>query len=294
MGMNYEKLFEEWVNFYGIHEGSLVRVQEKCASGLNGWDNIWISDMDNFIGKIARVESNIALWSLHGLNVNVEMNPDDTYGFPFFVLEAIDREVHPNSPIWPFIKNMNIVLRGCLSEAQEKKYGREVVIGLRRISSDLENAYAQLPSSENAVDITVNYHAWQTVWLRMNDIKIRDKILVSSRPELYKCGWDNDWDSSMDLTVGSIGTVVGDKPTAAGICVYFDSPINDWGMYPLFCLLPIKREGFIGKLEALNKQADFVVGMLDGCKSQIAINIRMTMLQVKSGLSEVIESFPVK
>ena len=128
----------------------------------------------------------------------------------------------------------------------------------------------------------------------MNDIKNRDKILISSQPKPREYGWDNIWNSYMNLTVGSIGTVVSDNPTAAGIRVYFYPPINDWWMYPFFCLLPIKREGFVGKLEALNKQTDFVVGMLDGCKSQIAINIRMTMLQVKSGLSELIESFPVK
>jgi hypothetical protein len=70
----------------GLCIGDKVRVTRKADTHEQGWDNSWEPDMDKSVGCIGTI---IQIPVSGGIEMEFEDN-DDSYGFPFFVLEKID------------------------------------------------------------------------------------------------------------------------------------------------------------------------------------------------------------
>ncbi len=76
----------------GLRVGDTVRVTRKAKDYENGWDNCWVGEMDDFVGKTFEIigirgESGIILQHAETLPFNFNINPR----FPYFVLELVGR-----------------------------------------------------------------------------------------------------------------------------------------------------------------------------------------------------------
>lgn len=70
----------------GLKAGDKVRVLRIAKDEEDGWDNFWIEDMDEYVGKTGEISydgGRTGFW--------VIMDQDDEeWGFPFFVLEKVE------------------------------------------------------------------------------------------------------------------------------------------------------------------------------------------------------------
>lgn len=66
----------------GVTEGTKVRIIGTSTDHAHGWNNSWMSEMDQFVGKIVTVDS---LWE-HGVSIK-----ESTYQYPAFVCSIEDR-----------------------------------------------------------------------------------------------------------------------------------------------------------------------------------------------------------
>lgn len=64
----------------GIEVGNYVKVLFKVPTESRGWDNSWVPSMDDFVGKVFRVNR---VDHVNGVNLS------DSYNFPYFCLEKI-------------------------------------------------------------------------------------------------------------------------------------------------------------------------------------------------------------
>lgn len=73
----------------GIEVGDTVKVTRKACEGEYGWDEVWVENMDKFIGNTYKVS-----YVSHGSDgFGLEdSGTDNSFVFPFFVLELIEKE----------------------------------------------------------------------------------------------------------------------------------------------------------------------------------------------------------
>lgn len=67
----------------GIEVGNYVKVLFKVPTQSRGWANSWVPSMDDFVGKVFRVNR-----VDHEKGVNLKSDCD-SYNFPYFCLEKI-------------------------------------------------------------------------------------------------------------------------------------------------------------------------------------------------------------
>jgi hypothetical protein len=84
--MNYRELQKAWVDENCIKQGDMVRVTSKAASYEQGWNNVWVRDMDFMVGNIYRV-TEVAGGS--GIGLLLDQKKGDEYQFPYFILEKV-------------------------------------------------------------------------------------------------------------------------------------------------------------------------------------------------------------
>ncbi len=67
----------------GIEVGNYVKVLFKVPTESRGWENSWTQNMDDFVGKVLKVQ----LVS-HNSGISLELD-GDRYSFPYFCLEKM-------------------------------------------------------------------------------------------------------------------------------------------------------------------------------------------------------------
>lgn len=85
----YEQNQAQWITDNDIKEGDCVKILRKAGKDEEGWGDAWMSDMDNYVGRVYEV---------------TEVYPDgielgSDYVFPYFVLEKI---TSPETKTAPF------------------------------------------------------------------------------------------------------------------------------------------------------------------------------------------------
>jgi len=90
-----EVLREESVKEYvenhkasGLSIGDEVRIVRKAESKEGGWEDVWVKEMDKFIGKVGRIKDDYG-----GYGFLVELHDEDTrsFTFPYFCLEKVNK-----------------------------------------------------------------------------------------------------------------------------------------------------------------------------------------------------------
>ena len=81
----YIKMQKMWLKATGVKEDSWVKVTRAAESHESGWNNLWMPEMDEFVGKVLRVEGP---WNRVGIKLNVDNS--SYYSFPFFILEPAE------------------------------------------------------------------------------------------------------------------------------------------------------------------------------------------------------------
>ena len=77
--MNYIKEQEKWIKENNIKIGDKVIVTRKAESYENGWNDPWIGEMDEFIGKECEI-----IKYLYSISIEYKKFK---YNFPYFVLK---------------------------------------------------------------------------------------------------------------------------------------------------------------------------------------------------------------
>ena len=77
--MNYEERQKEWIENNNVKIGTLVTVIRDAQSGEDGWNDSWEDEMDEYVGKAARVTD------VDGVDIELDGN----WGFPYYVLEVL-------------------------------------------------------------------------------------------------------------------------------------------------------------------------------------------------------------
>lgn len=103
----YELAQGKWAVENGLRKGSRVRVSRIAHDGENGWQDMWIDDMDCCVGVIGVISNDSDI--MYDYGVEVEFPNGDSWYFPYFVLEPVDES---NDPSYEDIANF---LASCLS-----------------------------------------------------------------------------------------------------------------------------------------------------------------------------------
>ena len=76
--------------------GDKVKIIRAAGCGENDWENAWVSEMDEYVGKVATVE---VLCGMGGIGLRCEeIDEDGEFRFPYFVLEKVEKEIPVASP----------------------------------------------------------------------------------------------------------------------------------------------------------------------------------------------------
>lgn len=107
---NYLALQNEWVKLNNVKKGTKVQVVSTFPSLRNGWNNTWITVMNNLLWEDCEV---VSIDGINGINLTYNNN---LYGFPFFVLEVVNNSIQRKltkdyDVIWD--KGNNYVEVGC-------------------------------------------------------------------------------------------------------------------------------------------------------------------------------------
>lgn len=78
----------------GLKVGDWVRVTRRAESNEAGWGNPWIPDMNVTVGNIGKMKS----FSNFGVSVYFGNPIINTWNFPYFVLEKIEKPAHEFKP----------------------------------------------------------------------------------------------------------------------------------------------------------------------------------------------------
>lgn len=73
--------------------GTIVKITRKAETGEGGWDNTWIDDFDNLIGKhgiVVETAEEKGLRIVIGQDIPTFMGMIRPYAFPYFILEKVE------------------------------------------------------------------------------------------------------------------------------------------------------------------------------------------------------------
>ena len=74
----------------GIKVGDLVEIVDYASSYEHGWNNVWIEDMDYFVGSVQEVTGDMG-------SAGFMLDITGTAAYPYFVLEKVTEEI-PSVP----------------------------------------------------------------------------------------------------------------------------------------------------------------------------------------------------
>ena len=85
--MNIQKAYEAMQKECGIEVGDKVKVLREACDDEMGWDNAWLPEMSDAVGKIYVVADAHTY-----CGIVIRLGKYDTrYRFPFFVLELVEK-----------------------------------------------------------------------------------------------------------------------------------------------------------------------------------------------------------
>ena len=86
----YGDLAGAWIKDNDIKVGDYVKITRKAQDYENGWDNVWDSRMDEYVGR------NMMVLRTDTLEEGISLScPDTFFYFPYFVLEKISGKYVP-------------------------------------------------------------------------------------------------------------------------------------------------------------------------------------------------------
>ena len=83
--MDYKTKQNQWIKENNIKVGDKVKIVRSAMSYEYGWENVWISIMDKYIGKVFTIEPE-SYTGNRGI-----MLGDAKHYFPWFVLEPVNK-----------------------------------------------------------------------------------------------------------------------------------------------------------------------------------------------------------
>lgn len=86
----YGDLAGAWIRDNDVKAGDYVKITRKAQDYENGWDNVWDSKMDKYVGRTVMVLRTDTLEE--GISLSC---PDTFYYFPYFVLEKVEFKYVP-------------------------------------------------------------------------------------------------------------------------------------------------------------------------------------------------------
>lgn len=87
---SYAERQEKWIADNGIKVGDYVRVVRKADSHEDGWNNGWVDDMDNWVGKVFKVN-----YFNDSAGVRLVNDYSLSRSFPYFALEKVEQKYIP-------------------------------------------------------------------------------------------------------------------------------------------------------------------------------------------------------
>lgn len=117
--LSYEEKQEQWVKKYNIKVGDKVRITKKCDSHENGWDNQWLSEMNDSVGKIGTITS-------IGSSIFISINNSHNYFYPYHILEKVEDTIKFNfgARVRGYDKKAKKEKIGILIDQHPNKYAR--------------------------------------------------------------------------------------------------------------------------------------------------------------------------
>ena len=88
--ITYGDLERKWVKDNDVKAGDYVKITRKAQSFEDGWDNVWSSEMDEYVGKIVKVLRT----DIPGEGISLSCS-GSCYFFPYFVLEKVNVQYVP-------------------------------------------------------------------------------------------------------------------------------------------------------------------------------------------------------
>lgn len=85
--MNVQEAYETLQENCGIKVGDKVKVLRTAEMNELGWANNWTASMDSAVGNIFEVK----YLNSEGIGLSLDFGYFTTFGFPFFVLEKIEK-----------------------------------------------------------------------------------------------------------------------------------------------------------------------------------------------------------
>lgn len=83
--VEYRDLAREWIKDNGVKVGDYVKITRKAQNFENGWDNVWTTRMNEYVGKT------MVVLRTDTLDEGISLSCSDTfYYFPYFVLEKVN------------------------------------------------------------------------------------------------------------------------------------------------------------------------------------------------------------
>lgn len=246
MHLEMVKRFREWIEFYNVHKGTVVRINRKAESYENGWNDSWVEGMDNFVGKISVVESDIdSFFYTSGLSVRVtNLDIYDTKNFPFFVIEVVDDAVRSGSPIWGTIGNIEYIVKDIQDNVKTEKGSRVIRRYVNRVSERLVEIIRKMPgeNKESLLNEYVSsYTSNEREWACTNHIHVGSLVKLTRSARAGELGWNNVWCSDMSRNVRKVGKVTEiSEPHGNGIRVSFNDYEIYGYQYPFFVFSPVE------------------------------------------------------
>lgn len=87
--LSYVERQSKWLADNNVKVGDKVRVVRKAQSREDGWGNAWVEDMDDWVGKVFKVDR---IYSDDGIRL---VDSHSWWVFPYFVLEKVELEYEP-------------------------------------------------------------------------------------------------------------------------------------------------------------------------------------------------------
>lgn len=92
--MRYIDCENKWIADNHVTRGTLLTVTSKATDYQDGWKDIWVKEMDHFVGLTGKYVASLP----NGGGIILDFEEDSEYAFPYFVLQLVGH-APKNKPI---------------------------------------------------------------------------------------------------------------------------------------------------------------------------------------------------